>query len=328
MSSPGPDLTARFTRDFEALTGAPAPRLGLAVSGGPDSLALLLLAHAAFPGRIEAATVDHGLRPESPGEAALVASHCAALGVPHETLSVDVVRTGEGLQSAARSARYAVLEAWAARRGLPALLTAHHLDDQAETLLMRLTRGSGVAGLSGIRAARPLGLRDNMLYRPLLAWHRAELADIVARAGFQAADDPSNADDRFARTRIRHHLAESPWLDAAALARSATALAEAEDALAQVADEMFATRVREDGGALILDPAGVPPELLRRLVVRCLRGLAPEAEPRGDQLGALLGSLARNETTTLAGVRIEGGGIYRFEPAAPRKPLKSKAYRY
>ena len=325
MSLPAPDPTARFARDIEALAGAPAPRLGLAVSGGPDSLALLLLAHAAYPGRVEAATVDHNIRPESRAEAALVASHCATLGVPHETLSVAVVIRGEGLQSAARSARYAALEAWAARRDLTALLTAHHLDDQAETLLMRLTRGSGVAGLAGVRSKLPLGRRDLTLYRPLLAWRRAELADIVALAGLQPADDPSNADHRFARTRIRRHLSGSPWLDPTALARSAAALAEAEDALAQVADELFAARVRKEGDALILDPAGVPPELLRRLVVRCLRALAPEAEPRGDQVGALLGSLARGETATLAGVRGEGGSVYRFELAAPRKPLKLDA---
>lgn len=325
MSLPVPDLTARFTQDLEALASTPAPRLALAVSGGPDSLALLLLAYAAYPGRVEAATVDHNLRPESRGEAALVASHCVTLGVPHELLSVEIVTTGEGLQSAARSARYAALESWAARRGLPALLTAHHIDDQAETLLMRLTRGSGVAGLAGIRPKLPLGRGDVTLYRPLLAWRRAELAGIVALAGLQAADDPSNADDRFARTRIRRHLAESAWLDPAALARSASALAEAEDALAQVADEMFTARVREEGGTFILDPADVPPELLRRLVVRCLRVLAPGAEPRGDQVGALLGRLARGETATLRGVRARGGRAYRFQLAAPRRPANSDA---
>lgn len=325
MSVPAPDPTARFIRDFEALAGAPAPRLGLAVSGGPDSLALLLLAHSAYPGRVEAATVDHNLRPEGRAEAALVASRCATLGVPHETLSVEVVTAGEGLQSAARSARYAELEDWAARRSLPALLTAHHLEDRAETLLMRLTRGSGVAGLAGIRPKLPLGRGDVTLYRPLLAWRRVELAEIVALADIQAANDPSNADDRFSRTRIRRHLAENTWLDPAALARSAAALAEAEDALAQVADALFAARVREDGGVLILDPADLPPELLRRLVVRCLRALSPEAGPRGDQVGALLGSLARAETATLAGVKSKGGGVYRFELAAPRKSVRLNA---
>ena len=117
-----PALLARFARDLEALTGAPAPRLGLAVSGGPDSLALLRLAAHACSGRVEAATVDHGLRPESSAEAAHVARVCADLGVPHQTLPVQVVPVGEGLQAAARAARYGALEAWAAARALPALL--------------------------------------------------------------------------------------------------------------------------------------------------------------------------------------------------------------
>jgi tRNA(Ile)-lysidine synthase len=145
-----PESLARFQADLDRLTGG-AGRVGIAVSGGPDSLALLLLAHAAIPGGIAAATVDHGLRAEAAGEAAFVAALCATLGIPHATLRPGAPITGN-IQSSARKARYALLEIWADQHNLDWIATAHHADDQAETLLMRLSRGAGVAGLSGVRA--------------------------------------------------------------------------------------------------------------------------------------------------------------------------------
>src|SRR5215204_5119211 len=111
------DLVERFRRDLETLAGS-GPALAVAVSGGPDSLALLLLASAAFPGRVSAATVDHGLRPESADEAEAVAAICGRLGVPHRILTVAVVRAGEGLQAAARDARYSALARWMEAEGL------------------------------------------------------------------------------------------------------------------------------------------------------------------------------------------------------------------
>src|SRR3954463_13051089 len=111
ITRPATQFIERFRRDLDALAGTEGP-LALAVSGGPDSLALLLLAAAAKPGAVHAATVDHGLRPESAAEAAMVASLCAALGVRHETLRVAVTPDGEGLQAAARKARYAALAEW------------------------------------------------------------------------------------------------------------------------------------------------------------------------------------------------------------------------
>lgn len=314
---PAVDQVARFRRDLEALTDPPAPRLAVAVSGGPDSLALLLLAAAAFPGRVAAATVDHGLRSEAAAEAALVASHCADLGVPHETLIVEVATAGEGLQAAARDARYAALAAWMARHGLPILLTGHHLDDQAETLLMRLGRGSGVAGLAGIRASAPLP-GGGTVHRPLLGWRRTELAAIVAATGWEAVADPSNDDDRFARTQVRRHLEQSAWLDPPALARSAAALADAEEALQRFTEDLASARIVRRADAITADLAGLPAEIARRLLLRCLRLVAPDAAPRGEQLAALLASLRRGETATLAGVKCSGGGTYRFTSAPPR----------
>src|SRR5689334_3825576 len=123
---PEPGLVERFARDLDALI-SPAARLGIAVSGGSDSLALLLLAAAARPGRIEAATVDHRLRPEAAAEAEMVHRHCQRLGVPHATLSVLWrEKPTSAIQEQARSERYGLLDEWAKDRGLDAVATAHH----------------------------------------------------------------------------------------------------------------------------------------------------------------------------------------------------------
>lgn len=319
-AAPTPDLVLRFRRDLEALAGE-VEKLGIAVSGGPDSLALLLLAHAAFPGRVQAATVDHRLRPASASEAATVAGLCVELGIPHHILPVRVARAREGLQAAARKARYAALAEWMAGEGLALLLTAHHGDDQAETLLMRLNRGSGVAGLAGVRSAGPVpggggGLR---LCRPLLGWRRHELEAIVAAAGIEAAQDPSNRDERFDRARLRRQMEKAPWLDCDALARSAALLAEAEAALQWAAGRLFAARVEAKEGRVMLRPHGLPPELQRRLVLRCLGLVAPAARPRGDQLVALIARLQSGGAGTLCGVKASGGDTWRFEAAPPRR---------
>src|SRR5436190_1867521 len=179
MADPDAAATARFRADLDRLGLGAARPFGVAVSGGPDSLALLLLANAAFPGLIHAATVDHGLRAESADEAETVAAICARMGVPHAILSAGMVATSN-VQAAARARRYDLLAWWAEENGLACILTAHHLDDQAETLLMRLLRGSGLAGLAGIRARQD---RPVPVLRPLLGWRRAELEVIVLAAG-------------------------------------------------------------------------------------------------------------------------------------------------
>jgi len=154
--------------------------------------------------------------------------------------------------------------------------------------------------------------------RPLLGWRRAELAAIAAAAGLEAVDDPSNADPDFDRVRMRRQIAGAEWLDIPAIARSAAALAEAEEALEATACRLFDERARRDG-VLSLDPSGLPPELQRRLALRCLRAIAPEAAPRGEQLTALLAALTKGQMTTLAGVKCSGGDRWRFELAPPRR---------
>ena len=142
--------TDRFRADLDALA-APGARLGIALSGGPDSLALLLLAAAARPGAVEAATVDHALRTDSRAEAEAAAAICARLGIPHVILTIDwPERPITAFQERARGERYRLLAGWAEERGLDATLTGHHADDQAETLLMaHAAPASAVSGACG-----------------------------------------------------------------------------------------------------------------------------------------------------------------------------------
>ncbi len=260
-------------------------RLGLAVSGGPDSAALLLLAHRSMPGRIAAATVDHGLRAEAAEEAAFVAALCAERAIPHTVLRPAAAIVGN-LQSSARRARYALLDDWRRQRGLPFLATAHHADDQLETLLMRLARGSGLAGLSGIRR------RNDKVLRPLLDYTKAELIASCAAAGVAAVDDQSNRDHRFDRARMRALLADHPdAFPPRAAIRTADALAEGNTALDWItAREAERGAIAQAGpGRLILHAEGLPRALQRRLLARAL-GLLGET-PRGDTLARALDTL-------------------------------------
>ena len=259
----------------------------MAVSGGPDSLALLLLAHAAMPGAVEAATVDHGLRAEAAAEAAFVASICAALGVPHATLTVTLAAGNR--QAEARAARYAALAGWAADRGLAAIATAHHADDQTETLLLRLNRASGVAGLAGVRATGQTGPNGAAVLRPLLMWRREELAAVVASAGIEAVQDPSNTDDSFDRARIRKAIAEAGWLDVPALAASAAHLADADAALDWAAAREWAEQVERSTLGMIYRPQA-PRAIALRVLTRIVTELDGEA-PRGSAVARLFDAL-------------------------------------
>lgn len=286
--------------------------VGVAVSGGPDSLALLLLCAAAFPGETRAATVDHGLRPDSAGEAQFVRHACDTLGVPHAILTPAQAQSGN-IPDWARRVRYAALHDWANDLALGSIITAHHADDQLETVIMRLNRGSGVAGLSGIRA------RQGRIVRPLLGWRRTELQAIVTGAGLTAIDDPSNRDDRFDRARLRKALAQADWLDPVSASRSAAALSQAEAALDWTANTLFARRTDAKDGVLTFDPRELPEELLRRLALRCLGTIDHEIAPRGEELQRLIAGLAQGKVATLGKVRCTGGDFWLFSAAPPRR---------
>ena len=250
-----PELLERFRADLSALwldDDEPEAKLGIALSGGPDSLALLVLAAAAFPGRVEAATVDHGLREEGAAEAAHCASICAQLGVPHATLAVQLAEGNT--QSRAREARYAALSAWATDRGIDTICTAHHRDDQVETLLMRLNRGSGLSGLAGVRAAGLAPHGETVVLRPLLDWSREELAAIVAASDFTAVSDPSNEDPAYDRVRMRKALAKADWLVPEGIARSARVLADMEDDILALAAEDLELAGEADGERYVYRP--------------------------------------------------------------------------
>lgn len=297
IPSPGSEAVGRFGADLAALWPGMG-RLGLAVSGGPDSLAMLLLARAALPGRIAAATVDHGLRAESAAEAAMVSDLCARLDVPHQTLKVELA--AGNVQAEARAARYAALAEWMEREGLEALLTAHHADDQAETLLLRLSRGSGVAGLAGVRARGAVPGTRLPLLRPLLGWRRAELAEVVAAAGLVAVDDPSNRDDRFDRARIRKAIAGADWLDVPALALSAANLADADAALDWAA-------AREWAECVVKGPMGYTyrPQAPRAVALRVLTRIVTELDgsaPRGSAVARLFDSLVARQPASIGGL--------------------------
>lgn len=290
-------------------------KLGLAVSGGPDSLALLLLTQAAIPGRFAVATVNHGLRPEAGAECAMVERVCAARGVPCAVLEVE---TGAGnLQAAAREARYAALGAWAKREGLSALATAHHADDQAETLIMRLNRASGLAGLAGVRPRGVIAGTSLPLVRPLLHWRRSALAAIVARAGLEPAQDPSNTDQHYDRVRVRKALATADWLDVEAVAMSAAHLADAEDAIAWLVEREWANNVAVDGGGLLYQP-NAPKAVTLRVVSRIIAGFGGSS--RGAAVARLVEELQAGLGGNVAGVAasaVDGGWL--FTPETPRR---------
>lgn len=219
-----------------------APAIVLAVSGGPDSTALLFLAARWRKARrrgpkLLAVTVDHGLRKEAAAEAQQVARLTRKLGVPHRILPWAGATPRSGLQEKARLARYRLLAEAAAKAGASHILTAHTLDDQAETVLMRLLRGSGPTGLSGM--ARETRLGELTLTRPLLEIPKARLLATLRKAKIPFIEDPSNRDPRFARVRMRRLMPTlvEEGLDATRLAVLARRLRRAEAALEATVEE-------------------------------------------------------------------------------------------
>ena len=269
---------------------------------------------AALPNRFEAATVDHGLREESASEAEYAADVCAYLSILHAVLPVEV---GKGnVQAEARAARYVALAQWMKQRGLHALASAHHADDQAETLMMRLNRGSGLSGLSGVRARGPIPQqsgpqqsgsqksgpqKSREVIRPLLSWRKVELEAVCAAAGVTPVHDPSNENDQFDRARMRKALAKADWIDPLALAQSAQHLAEAQSFIERkVEKELAGDRLTRGAERATYTPsrhAIIAHETVKR-IVEDLSGKSV----RGGEIARLVGRLQAGQNASLAGI--------------------------
>jgi tRNA(Ile)-lysidine synthase len=313
----------RFAADFARLASDITNPL-LAVSGGPDSMAMLTLAHESLIPGFTVASIDHRLRPEGAEESAMVAAHCATLGIAHATLAPVEPIVGASIQAQARTARYALLTDHARAIGAGAVVTGHHADDQAETFLMRAARGSGLAGLAGVRARTDV---DGVtVIRPLLDWRRAELRAIVRRAEVPFFDDPSNHDDRHDRTRFRRLLDENEWLGTPNLARAAAALAETDTDVRAMVDWIWDERAKVGGDEVRLSVEKLPREILRRLarraigVVRAEAGIVAPEWTEAANIEKLLDALMAGKRTTQAGIVVSiRGDVWRFREAPPRR---------
>ena len=353
---PDDDKSAISARDAKTLfadwKGAPA--IVLAVSGGPDSIALMWLAarwrRALARGpRLVAVTVDHGLRSEAAAEARDVKRLARILDLPHRTMRWTGAKPKTGLPAAARSARYRLLAQAARQNGATHIFTAHTRDDQAETLLMRLLRGSGIAGLAAM--ARVTEREGVLLARPFLDVSKPQLIATLKKAKVDFADDPTNHDVNFTRPRLR---AVMPVLaaeggDARNLARLATRLARANAAveiLADGAERYLALKGSEaphsDFNAKAFDAqafdanafAAMPEEIRLRLLLRAINRFGHEGPAELGKVEALLAALDRSVAEgdqgrrarlrqTLAGALVSLiDGRIRVEPAPPRRRRK------
>jgi tRNA(Ile)-lysidine synthase len=251
----------------------------------------------------------------------MVAELCDRLGVRHAILTARWSQVPEtAIQERARHQRYMLLGYWAEENGLDAIVTAHHAEDQAETLLMRLARGAGVRGLAGMRPKSVTPGAHVRLVRPLLGWRRAELEEVCRAAGVSPISDPSNQDEKFERVRVRRAIAGLDWLDAGAVAQSAANLADADAALDWAMKEEWTRAVHEKRDSITYRPSDLPAEIIRRVVARAIRRLATEGDrdPRGAELTRLVTTLADGGSATLRGVLCRGGPEWSFVPSPNR----------
>jgi len=293
------------------------PHVALAVSGGPDSLALMRLAarwraNLGLALKLSVLTVDHGLRPSSREEALTVGRLAAELGLPHAILTWEQEPHSASLQARARAARYDLMAAYCHEHDIPALVTAHHLDDQAETFLMRLKRGSGLDGLAAIpERGAWAGIA---ILRPLLDVPKARLVATLDEAGIAFASDPSNVDPRFERARVRGstEALERLGLTPEALALSARRLRRAREALDHAAQDFLAahSETSEAGYALIDRDAlaSAPQEIALRALAQLIGAVGGGETPlRLAKLEALLAALMEDpgKVHTLGRCRLE-----------------------
>ncbi|MBT5515057.1 MAG: tRNA lysidine(34) synthetase TilS [Rhodospirillaceae bacterium] len=279
------------------------PHIAIAVSGGPDSMALCLLADVwcrERGGHLTALSVDHGLRDGATAEAAQVAAWLYARGIAHQTLTWCGPKPNSGVQAVARRARYRLLDEWCRDHSVFHLLVAHHGDDQAETFLMRLNKGSGPDGLSGMSAVREL--KHCRLLRPALGFRRAALKATLMSAGQAWLDDPSNDDERFARTQIRRKLMDDNW-SVGGLTRSAARYGAVRIVMEKIANQFLARHSCLNGfGYATLEVAGLVAEDLdiglRALGRLCMTVGGTPYPPKRDPLERLYTALIAETDVT------------------------------
>jgi len=295
----------------------------LAVSGGPDSTALLVLAARWAKRRkrapkLLAVTIDHALRAEGAREAAAVKRLARRFGVPHRTMRWRGSKPKAGLQEAARLARYRLLARVASHTGYTHILTAHTLDDQAETVLFRLARGSGLIGLGGMAYASPLpvgGETRAFVVRPLLHLPKARLLATLRTAGLAYSEDPSNQNPRFTRARLRTLMPRLAveGLDARGFARLATRMRRADATIefaVEAASDSLAPRPWPAGGPIAFETArfaNLPAEVALRLLGRAVAHAGNEGSVELAKLESLYDAMRQAGSRlrrTLAGALI------------------------
>lgn len=289
------------------LTALPEGRLALAVSGGSDSMAMLHLVLQQRPATsLVVLTVDHGLRDGSQAEAKDVARFCAVHGVEHHTLTWDGEKPSTGIQAKARSARYDLMTNWCAANGVAVLLTAHTMDDQAETVVMRKARTDSLKSLAGIwQESQWNGIR---IIRPLLKARREDLREVLRAAGVAWSDDPSNSNAKFERVRVRAALAGDDVARLAMVADEARVESARRGAVAKV---WLRTHAVVEPVGLVRLPAPTPgPSLLGRgemFEVLCLAiHVAGGGHPEPEAIENLLARILRGEVfrVTLGGALV------------------------
>jgi tRNA(Ile)-lysidine synthase len=310
------------------------------VSGGPDSTALLMLAArwcAALKNgpQLLAVTIDHGLRAQSAVEANAVKRLARKLGVPHKTLRWTGRKPATGLQEAAREARYRLLAEAARKTGAQHVVTAHHLDDQAETVILRLARGSGLSGLAAM--ARESEIFGTTLVRPLLHLSKARLMATLRKARLAFADDPSNRDPRFTRARLRALMPAlaKEGLSAPRLSTLARRLRRADiaiEAMVWAAAQRLTSPSAQPGIALDAGAfARLPDEVALRLLGRAVAAIGNEGPVELGKLEALYEALAANEgrsaviRRTLAGAVVTYGRDRLLIERAPPRGRRRRA---
>jgi len=283
----------------------------VAVSGGGDSLALMhLLAGFARAGKLLAPvvlTVDHGLNKTAARDARQVAAWAKKAGLKAQVLVWRGDKPKAGIEALAREARYRLMGAWMAKKGIATLFVGHTEDDQAETFLLRLARGSGLDGLSAMRAEAPWpvpGFEGLAVARPLLGVSRAVLRDHLTAAGQAWLDDPMNDDTAFDRVKVRRARAalEEAGLSATRIAAAARHLGRVRESLEVVTQAVMARAVRDSTQGLLLDPkalAAAPRELGLRALASVLMTVSGQPyRPRFDSLERLFDTLSNPRART------------------------------